>query len=379
MIVSRARALRSCASAAELEPLVWRRMPYPAAAWLLTGTGEDKGLRRNLEGFDKVQLVPRRLTGVALQEDLSVDFLGTRYAAPFGIAPMGASSLLWPGAEQSLASVATEHRIPYCLSGMDHHGMGKVKEWAGEMGWFQYYATRNRELGAAIVDRAERCGYSTLVYTVDLPVGAPRQTFEKALGKVRAGNPIALWKTFARPYWISKMLWAGATSTLLSILADKEPREEILEFVPEVLTWASLEDLRKRWKGKLLVKGVLYPEDAKRCLECGADGVWVSNHGGRQFDGAPSTMDVLPNIREAVGNDSPIILDSGVRSGTDVVKALARGADFVMLGRAFMFGLIAFGPKGGQIMFDLIACQVRDALAQLGVASLADLRKLGPL
>ena len=305
------------------------------------------------------------------------------YAAPFGVAPVGGSMLIWPGAEQYLASMAVRRNIPYCMPFFTSAALEKVSEITKGMGWYQLYAPNDTSICDDIVHRADVSKYEVLVFTVDTPRGGRRDRFFKAKGELKSFNLLAWWRTIFRPAWMcAALLNRSARIEIIQRYSSKTKKVEIGDFVGgetggvlKKLNWDYLARLRDQWKRPLVVKGILHPEDARRCRELGVDSVWISNHGARQLDAFPSTMTVLPEIRREVGDDYPLIIDSGVRSGTDVVRALALGADFVMLGRPFLFGIGALGRKGADHVADIIETQIIDTMMQVGINRISDLTR----
>ena len=351
-----------------------RRIPHFVWEYLDSGTGDDLAHLRNQQALDRVELLPDVLGG-EMTADMTSPLLGRDYALPFGIAPVGMSGLMWPGAEHMLARAAVEANVPFCLSSMATQAPEDMAGHMGENGWYQLYTPGDPEIRKDMVARVRDAGFRVLVVTVDVPAASRRERQRRAdIRQPPAITPKIALQCALRPHWSLLRLRMGMpTLASLAKYADvKSPRPGtdhigyVLRTRPD---WDYLKALRDEWDGPLVVKGVLDPAPARRMVDLGVDALWVSNHGGRQFDAAPAAISALPAVRAAVGPDVPLIFDSGVRSGTDVLRALALGANFVMLGRAFHYGVAAFGAKGAahvvRILSDSIACD----LGQMGLVS----------
>ena len=359
-----------------------RRMPHFAWEYLDSGTGAEECLDRNRAALARVALVPRFLRG-PFEPSIETTLMGERYAAPFGIAPVGLSSLMWPRAETILARTAARCRIPYVLSTVANEAPEAIGPAAAGMGWFQLYPPRDEALRKDLIERAREAGFTALVVTADVPTGSRRER------QVRAGlsippklTPRMLYWSAIRPRWSIETLRAGQPRfrTLEKYLAASEMRQ-VTRFIGKslggTLSWDYLAETREEWPGPLVLKGILHAEDAKRAVDVGVDAVAVSNHGGRQLDGAPAPIDVLPEIRQAVGEDATLLFDSGVRSALDVARAIALGADFVMLGRAFIYGVAALGDAGGDHTASILVDELKNVMTQLGCRDLDELARAG--
>ena len=367
-------------SIADLRRTARRRVPHFVWEYLDSATGAENGRARAEAALDAVRLMPHVLRGHA-PTDLSVTLLGRRYARPFGIAPVGMSGLVWPGAEEMLARVAAQVGIPYGLSTVAAATPEKVGPRAGGMGWFQLYPPGDAEIRDDLLRRAKEAGFHTLVLTVDVPVASRRERLRRArLTNPMRITPRAVADAARRPAWALATLGAGiprlrTLEPYVPISGARSSTEHagyLLRTAPDL---AYLRALRAAWEGSLVVKGVLNANDARDAVEAGADAVWVSNHGGRQFDGGPAPIHQLPQVRAALGPEVPVIYDSGVRSGLDVLRALALGADFTMLGRAFHYGIAAFGARGAAHVVDVLTRQIEADLGQLGCARLSELHR----
>ena len=364
----------------DLERAALRRMPRFASEYLRGGIGREVGLRQNRSELDKVQFNPVYLRAEsAHQPDTRTTIFGREYAQPFGICPVGLSGLMWPRAVDILAKAAAKANIPMALS---HHATTHQTDFraiAGENGWFQFYPPHDANLRHAMLDEIAATGFEVLVVTVDIPSTTRR---DRELRVDLSVPPRVTWRTMLdvalHPRWALATLPVGAPRFYNFMpympkgMTMAEEARWMLDIIDSHVTLDTLRDIRARWKGKLVVKGVITTEDAKAALDCGADGIWVSNHGARQLDACPSPIEVLPDIRDTVG-DTPILVDSGPRTGLDIARMLAKGADMVMLGRAFIFAVAALGRKGGDHATRILTEELRCALAQIGAQTPKDL------
>jgi isopentenyl diphosphate isomerase/L-lactate dehydrogenase-like FMN-dependent dehydrogenase len=307
--------------------------------------GDEYACEQNQTMLDQIRLLPRVLVNVE-NRSLKKTLLGQEWDLPFGIAPMGMCNLTWPGADAILAAAAGKHNIPVVLSTMASSNIEETYDRAGENAWFQLYVGQSDEKAFDLVRRAESAGYDTLILTVYVPIIAPRPReqrngFHSAL-KI---GPRQFFDFAMHPQWSIRALLAGVPE-LANFAGGYAEKKDIRTENRSKVDWRFLDQLRQLWRGKLIVKGVLSPQDAARIRDSDVDAVYVSNHGGRQLDSAPASIEALPAIRKVVGDDYPLIFDSGVRSGDAVIKALALGANFVMMGRLFLYGIGAAGPQG---------------------------------
>ena len=357
---------------ADLAARARRRVPRFVWDYLDSATGTEATARRNRAALDAVRFRPSVLHG-ELVPDLSADLLGQRYPLPFGIAPVGMSGLVWPDAERMLARLARETGIPYGLSTVASRTPEEVGPEAGAQGWFQLYPPRDPGILSDMLGRARAAGFHTLILTVDVPVASRRERQTRGgLTQPPKLIPRLMAQTARCPAWALGMLRHGMPRMrFVESYADHTGPLPSTAHVGYLLRtspgWDYLRRLREAWEGPLVVKGVLCGADAARLKAEGADAIWVSNHAGRQFDAAPATIEALPAVREAVGPDFPVILDSGISGGLDILRALARGADFVMLGRAFHYGLAAFGPRGATHVVHILTEDLKANMGQLGI------------
>ena len=343
--------------------LARRRMPRMLFDFVDGAAGRERAARRNRAAFDEVLLQPRVLVNIEAGS-LGSTILGEEMGLPFGIAPMGMCNLTWPGADAMLAATAARHRIPLCVSTASSTRLEALYEKSDGQAWFQLYAGDSAEAARKLVKRAQGTGYTRLILTVDVPRVARRVRDLKNGFQVPFRLGTRQFVDFAlHPRWSLGTLRRGIPCMMNFTATDSFARHA----GRGTADWAFLDQLRAQWRGKLIVKGVLSARDARRVKEAGADAVYVSNHGGRQLDSAPSALAMLPGIRAAVGADYPLIFDSGVRGGEDLVKALALGADFVMLGRPLLFAIGADGARGLADLMAVFAEEISTVLAQVGL------------
>lgn len=358
-----------------------QRLPDVAWAYLESGTGAEDLLERNRRAFDAVQFVPRFCKG-ALQAELSTTLFQQAYAAPIGMAPVGLTGLIWPRAEHYLAAAAQRLSIPYTLSTVATETPETVGPLVGHQGWFQLYPPKDEALRDSLLDRAKAAGFHTLIVTADVPMASRRERTKRAgLRMPPKITPRLIWQGLTHPAWSFQVLKHG-----LPRLRTVEAYTKATDFkfvsgfvgnrLGGTLDWAYCEALKNAWDGPVILKGILSSEDADKAVSIGLDGVYVSNHGGRQFNGAISALEALPNIVSVVNKRVPVIFDSGVRSGLDVMRALYLGADFVMLGRPFLYGIAALGPYGADHVGHIIIDDLKNNMVQLGVKNIAEIQAL---
>ncbi|PZX16271.1 L-lactate dehydrogenase (cytochrome) [Palleronia aestuarii] len=347
-----------------------QRIPHFVWEYLDSATGNQASAHGSIAALDRITLAPRALRKT--DPDLSTRMLGMNWDRPYGIAPVGMSGLIWPGAERCLAAAARDHRAPFGLSTVAAATPEDVGPVAGPSGWFQLYAPGDEGIRRDMLKRARDAGFTALILTADVPVASRRERQRRArLTNPMKFTPHILAQTAAKPAWALATARAGIPRLrTLEPYADTAKARGATDHIGYLLRtapdWDYLAVLREEWDGALIVKGVLDPEDAAQAAGI-ADAVWVSNHGGRQFEAAPAPADVLPAIRAAVGPDVPLIADGGVRSGTDILRLISRGADFVMLGRAFHHGLAAFGRRGVDHVFHILDAGLKADMGQLGI------------
>jgi (S)-mandelate dehydrogenase len=352
-----------------------RRLPHFAFEYSDGGSGkDDAGIKRNWAALDAVELVPRYGVMPSLPP-CEVELFGRRYAAPIGIAPMGGPAIVWPGADLHLARAAQRARIPYTLGTVGCSTIERIAAVAPDVFWFQLYraARNNHAIGFDLVRRAAAAGCHALMLTLDVPVRTTRAR-EVVVGLGGAFDPDlkTMMQMAMSPAW-TMALWKNGIprfSNLRTYAGDNASIKEMVAFARREMggafTWDEVAQYRDRWKGTLIVKGIMHPEDAEKAVSLGVDGMIVSNHGGRQIEALPAPIDVLPAIVKQVGKRATVLLDSGIRSGTDVVRAYALGAAAAFAGKAFLWGLGALGEEGAQHVIDILIEETQAALGQLG-------------
>jgi (S)-mandelate dehydrogenase len=371
---------------ADLREMARRRLPEFAFVPMETGSGDGSGPRRNQLAFRDVHLSARALVDVSDPQQ-GVSLFGRRYASPFGISAIGYAGMLRRGADEMLAEAAVEADIPFMLSGGATASVETIARIAPDHVWQQLYPARDVAITEDILRRARDAGVNVLVYTVDSPV-PPRNDWLARSGirlpahvPTRAW-PYVVWQVLTHPAWAldhgrrgglprlegwTAYAPAGAGASQIAGLFQKN--------VPNVQTWTMLERIRALWPGILVIKGIVHPADARRALDMGANAITVSNHGGNKLDSMPGAIDVLPGVSRAVPEETPLFFDGGVRKGSDIVAALALGADFCFLGRAPLYGVIADGVRGARRAIDIIRDDITRTLALIGcpdVATLSD-------
>ena len=355
-----------------------KRIPHVAWEYLESGTGREHLTKRNLEAFDQIRFTPKFCKGI-LEPKIDTTLFGQQYAAPFGVAPIGLTGLMWPRIEHHLATTANHYQIPYSLSTVATETPETVGKHVGNMGWFQLYPPKEEALMKSILNRAADAGFHTLLVTADVPMASRRERTKRAgLQMPPKITPNLIWQGITHPTWTMETLKHG-----LPKLRTIEQYVEVknMKFVSGyvgnrlggTLSWEYCKAIRKHWKGAMVLKGVLHPEDAAMAINVGFDGVQVSNHGGRQFDGAVTAIEALPSIVNEVKGKAAILFDSGVRSGLDIMRALSLGADFVLLGRAFVYGVAALGEIGGHHVTEILIDDLKNNMIQLGIENLNDL------
>lgn len=351
------------------------RLPHFVWEFLDSGTGQDHTKERNRTELDVIRFSPSVLHG-DIAPDLTTPFLEQEFSLPVGVAPVGMSGLIWPDAERHLARMAAEQGIPYVLSNVASRTPEQMMEHSAEGSWFQLYPPRDPEIRADMLRRVRGAGFGTLVMTLDVPAGSRRERQARSgLTQPPRLTPRLLAQIATRPAWALGMARQGMPR--MPFIDDYSPMTKglpsnahigyLLRTSPD---WDYLAWVRDAWDGPMIAKGVLCPEDAGKLERAGVDAIWVSNHGGRQFDAAPATIEVLPSIREATR--LPLILDSGIEAGLDVLRAIALGADMVMLGRGWHYALAALGPKGPAHLAEILREDLKANMGQLGLSNLKD-------
>ena len=346
----------------DFEPVAQANVPPAHFGYMATGIDDEMTVRANREAFTRLQLRPRRLVDVS-HADMSVELLGTRYASPIFIAPTSSNKALHPDGELAVSRAARAGNHAQCLSTVANTSIEEAIAARGGPVWFQLYMTSNRDIGIALAKRAERAGAPVIAVTVD---GVSPQNWETAARMRRADTRICSDCHQPNPasYVSRRPNFDGTNAAALPVFGPSAPS----------MTWESIARLRDTVKTKLLLKGIQAHEDASRAAELGLDGIIVSNHGGRNEDSNRGTIDMLPEIITAVNGRMPVLIDSGFRRGTDIVKALALGAAAVGIGRPYLWGLGAFGQPGVEKVLELLRRETIAAMRQMGAPTVKDLR-----
>jgi L-lactate dehydrogenase (cytochrome)/(S)-mandelate dehydrogenase len=366
----------------DLRRMARRRLPRIMFDFIEGGVEDEVGLATNEAAFRRRRLVPRYYVDTAARHQRTQVF-GQTFSAPLGIAPTGLAGAFYPDAEMHLAAGAAAMNIPYLMSGAANTSMEQAARVAPDHLWYQIYGAKDRSIATDLVRRAGDCGVRTIVVTADVPVSSNRERNRRnGFGRpLRLGIGTIL-ESLLHPSWLLHYLRHGIP--VMGNWAPYAPAGASADQVSDMFatqtpdasqTWQDLEAIRRLWPHNLMVKGLLHPEDARIAAGMGIDGIVVSNHGGRQLDLAPSPLDVLPQIRAVVGPDMVLALDSGVRRGSDAVVARCLGADFVMTGRASLYGAIAGGTEGVKKAISILHREIDLTLGQLGCV---DLAALGP-
>jgi len=376
------RRLRRILSLDDFETAARRHLPRPLFGYVSGAAETNASLRDNRSAFSEFGFVPRVLVDVSKRTQ-KVELFGRTYAAPFGIAPMGISALSAYRGDLVLARAAGQANIPMVMSGSSLIRLEEVAK-ANPAAWFQAYLPGEPDRILALLDRVERAGFETLVLTVDTAVLANREN------NVRSGFSTPLrpslrlaWDGMIRPNWtlntfLRTLLKHGMPHFENSYATRGAPilaRSVMRDFgAKDHLNWVHLELIRKRWKGRLVVKGIMAREDACIARDSGVDGVVISNHGGRQLDGTVSPLRVLPSIAEALEGSIPVMMDGGIRRGSDILKAIALGARFVFVGRPFVYAAAIGGEAGVSHAIDILSTETKRNMGLLGITDLSELK-----
>lgn len=361
--------------------LAKRRMPHFASEYLFAGTGYDEALDNNRKAFKQIYLVPKYLKGT-VNPNLKTKLLGNEYDSPFGVAPVGMTSLMWPGAEIALAKMSLKNNIPYSLSTVACASVEEVGKHLDGHGWFQLYPPADKAIRNDLLKRAKNSGFKTLIITADIPASSRRERLRMAGVSVPPKNNLrTFFQAAICPSWslgtlingipafgtmdqYSDGTWHGNAKSKAGFAGSQMQR---------YLDWDYLQEVRDIWKGPIILKGLMHVDDAVKATSY-VDAIYLSNHGGRQIDIAPSPLQILPLVRKKVGSKFPIIIDSGFYSGQDISKGLMLGADFVMTGRPFIIGLAALGKKGANHVHDILKDELSNIMEQICAKDIKELK-----
>jgi L-lactate dehydrogenase (cytochrome) len=370
--------VRKAASVSDYRALAKARLPHFLFEYLDGGSYDEVTLRRNIEDLQSVALKQRVLRDVS-SIDLSTELFGKRWAMPVGLGPVGLSGLYARRGEVQAAKAAAAAGVPFALSTLGACSIGEVARQAPL--WFQLYIVKDRGFVSDMIGKAREAGCGALLLTVDLAVPGTRyRDHRTGLSGSASGKLNRLRQVLARPDWTWDVGIHGRPHTmgnLEPLLGSGAALDDLMGWVANnfdaSVTWKDVQWVREQWKGPLIIKGILNAGDAREAAASGVDGIVVSNHGGRQLDGASSTARALPAVAEAIAGRIPVLVDGGVRSGLDVVRMLALGADFVLLGRAWAYALAAAGQAGVEHVLELIDAEMRVAMALTGCVKVTDL------
>jgi (S)-mandelate dehydrogenase len=369
-------------SIAELAHMARRRLPHFAWEYLEGGAEEELTLRRNRQAFAEVSLLPRTLVPWETPDTRRTLF-GREQALPMAIAPTGYNGMLHRDADIHLARAASERGLPFSLSTVSTSSMEQIVAAVPDVNlWFQLYSMTDPKVQEDLLQRAEAVGCKTLLLTTDAVLLGNREWDKRNFARPRQLSLRNKLDVLRHPRWIKQALWPHGMPSMANLdrylPAYQRNAAGAAHFIGEKmekhLSWDFLARLRERWPHRLLLKGVMHPQDAEHAVKLGLDGIVVTNHGGRQLDGVPATLDCLPAIVEVARGKLSIILDSGIRRGTDILKACALGADAVLLGRATLYGVAVGGQAGAGHALDLLSNELRLALTLLGQPDLNQLR-----
>lgn len=361
--------------------LARRHLPRIAFDFIDGGTDDELCLKRNREAFEKYRLLPRYLRDVS-QRDQSVVLFGRTYASPIGISPTGLAGLWRPDADLIQAAAARDANVPFLLSSAANASLEDVMHVAPEHVWFQMYCTSNERINDDLVKRAVKAQVGVLVISVDVPVNSNRERNRRnGFSRPLRMTPGVVLNAMGHPAWVLRYLRAGGIPMMrnwMPYATEGASAAQVADMYgtltpAPMVSWEHLRRIRDAWRGPLVIKGLLHPDDAREAVRLGADGLVVSNHGGRQLDAAPSPLEMLPAIREAVGNQVELILDSGARRGSDVVIARCLGARAAIFGRPSLYAVAAAGQPGVARVLQIMRNEIDMVQAQIGCQAFEEL------
>ena len=368
----------------DLRQLAKRRLPAFVFGPLEQGAGDGGGVLRNVSAFRKFKLVPRALVDVAPVET-STNLFGRKYASLFGISAVGTAGIYRRHADEYLAESAKAANIPFILSGSATAPIESITRIAPDHTWFQLYGAKTQDLTEHMIGRAQACGVDVLVYTVDYPIH-PRSDVIARTGVSLATGPTVrtfprlFWDALRHPYWTAEYLRGGGTPKLESWTAYAPPRSSSLQVARFYVanwvrneTWRDLDRIRALWKGALVVKGIVNPDDVQRAAQAGANAVTISNHGGNKLDCMQGSIDSLLRVRALVGPNVRLFFDGGIRRGSDLIVAKALGADHCFTGRATLYGVAAGGLNGARRAIEILQSDLAYTMAMTGCRTLDDI------
>jgi (S)-mandelate dehydrogenase len=365
----------------DLKELTKKRLPKIAYDFLENGAEDELCYNRNLTSFADYKLLPRYLVDITkrTQETKLFDKV---YSSPFGFAPTGTAGLFKRGAEEMLASISKKRNIPYIMSGAANASIEDIARVSSDNTWYQIYATLDREIAYDQIRRAKISGFEALVITVDVPIRTKRErNIRNGFSNSQRMKPSIFLEALTHPGWIFEYLRNGGPPTMgswVKYVKDSPTLDKTVKIFTKNVPatnqiWEDIKKYRDLWPRKLIIKGILHPKDALKALEYGVDGIILSNHGGRQLDRAPTPIDVLPEISKLVGRKIEVMIDGGVRRGSDIIIAQCLGAKFVFIGRAGLYGAAAGGLEGIEKACQILSEEIDQNLGQIGCPDISDL------
>ncbi len=364
----------------ELRRVSLRRLPRFQAEYLEGGAEDEVALRRNRTILERIAWVPRMLVGTGVP-DLKRDVLGDTLHMPVVIAPTGFNGMLWPDGDLALAKAAESAGIAFTLSTVSNYELGAMNRDLSMPAWFQLYPLKDTKTADRLIDKAQEAGCTKLVVTVDVPALGAREWDQRSYARPLDLSLASKLDVLMHPRWLRQVMLPRGAPRFVNIAeflpAGAQSALQGVRFmgtqINPGLAWADVERMRARWQGKLVLKGLVSVEDAKRAVEAGCDGIALGNHGGRQLDSCVTGIEVLAQVVAAVGDRMAVLVDGGFRRGADVLKAVALGADAVMLGRAPLYGLAAGGEAGASHALSLLRAEMERAMTLLGCHVLDEL------
>tara|TARA_B100000161_G_scaffold223011_1_gene168539 strand:- start:792 stop:1955 length:1164 start_codon:yes stop_codon:yes gene_type:complete len=349
-----------------------KRLPKLVFDFIDGASGDEKLAEINSIALDQIRLEPKVLRNVE-KRSLKKKVLNYEFDFPFGFAPMGMTNLSWPKADSMLAAESARNNIPTCVSMASTTTLEKMYELSKGHSWMQLYIFQDENFVMELLDRAKNTGYEVAILTVDVPVLSRRTRDDKnGFAYPFKIGPKQFFDFATHPTWSLSTLLSGIPKPMNYVTSKSGDGIFKRKESRGTTDWDTLKRVRDKWKGKLVIKGVMSPDDAIKIKEAGADAIQVSNHGGRQLDSATAAINMLPLIRKSVGSDFPLIFDSGIRSGSDIVRALAFGADYTMIGRPVMYAMGADGKKGLRRIVEIIKEEVSTTLGLVGLNDIND-------
>lgn len=373
--------IQSAVNLEDMRLLARRKLPRIAFDFIDGGADDELCLKRNRDAFEKYRLLPRYLRDVS-KRDQSVVLFGRTYASPLGISPTGLAGLWRPGADLMQAAAARDANVPFLLSSAANASLEDGMRVAPEHVWFQMYCTSDERINADLVQRAVNAQVGVLVISVDVPVNSNRERNRRnGFSRPLRITPGVVLNAMGHPAWLLRYLRMGGIPMMrnwMNYAPDGASAAQVADMYgtltpAPMVSWDHLRRIRDAWRGPLVIKGLLHPDDARDAARMGVNGLVVSNHGGRQLDAAPSPLEMLPAIREAVGNQVELILDSGVRRGSEVVIARCLGARAAIFGRPSLYAVAAAGQPGVARVLQIMRSEIDMVLAQIGCRSFEEL------